>query len=193
MSKEKDIVEETMVTEENLNQFMEYVELKEKGFAALLQLGGISLILLIGIFIIIFIIDICVFYDCMGILLSIPVEIIAIPSILLIGARIIDKKNMRKFINKYPDFDTSLDAEDILELIEEFEINSTKKEVLVDSVRNNDKLTENNKLDYISAFEKMSVDEKLAFLEKEKEFWQQEKAKDDLKHDPIQKQIGTIE
>lgn len=193
MSKEKDIVEETMVTEENLNQFMEYVELKEKGFAALLQLGGISLILLMGIFIIIFIIDICVFYDCMGILLSIPVEIIAIPSILWIGARIIDKKNMRKFINKYPDFDTSLDAEDILELIEEFEINSTKKEVLVDSVRNNDKLTENNKLDYISAFEKMSVDEKLAFLEKEKEFWQQEKAKDDLEHDPIQKQIGTIE
>lgn len=193
MSKEKDIVEETMVTEENLNQFMEYLSLKKKSGVTLTYLQVIcfllcSLLILPAVFLE------KIFGLGSGIFLSlIPVSVVVVGFGPFIGTGIIDKKNIREFINKYPDFDTSLDAEDVERLIKKFNINSTKEEMLVGSVRNNDKLTENNKLNCISAFEKMSVDEKIAFLEKEKEFWQQEKAKDDLEHDPIQKQIGTID
>ncbi len=191
MSREKDIVGKTMVTEENLNQFIEYLDIKrncgingKKGFMFMTFLISLCF-LATGASFYFYIID------------SIKAGIYILNSILaysipLVGVSISSKKALTKFKNKYPDFNISLCAADVEQLIDNFKINSIKNGMVINGTSKNDELNKDNKLDYISAFDKMSVDEKIAFLEKEKEFWQQEKTKNDLEHDPIQKQIGTI-
>lgn len=187
MSREKDIVGKTMVTEENLNQFKEYLNIKMR--AGITDKKGLRLITFLFLMeILVFAVGACLFSNVGLRILS---SMLAF-SIAPVGVSIIQEKALKKFKNKYPDFDISLSAPVVVQLIDNFETKSIKDNLVIKDTSKSDELNEADKLDYISAFDKMSVDEKIAFLEKEKEFWQQEKVKNELERDSIQKQIGTI-
>lgn len=187
MNIEKDIAGETMVTEENLNQFKEYLNIKMR--AGVTDKKGLRLIAFLFLMeILVFAAGACLFSNVGLRILS---SMLAF-SIAPVGVSIIQEKALKKLKNKYPDFDISLSAPVVVQLIDNFETTSIKDNIVIKNTSKNNELNGDDMLDYISSFDKMSVDEKIAFLEKEKEFWQQEKVKNELERDPIQKQIGTI-
>lgn len=98
---------------------------------------------------------------------------------------------MKKFKKEYPDFDTNIDAIELEKELEKYEALSSAKDI------------ENKKEEHLSKFadefKSMSAKEKIAFLEKEKEFWQQAQQSEEMaikymneEQEEYQKTIGSI-
>lgn len=80
----------------------------------------------------------------------------------------------KSFINKYPNFDLSLDEETVKQLLESYYESIQIKKMLSEDTSFT-KQTKDEKVEVVNRFINMSNEEKIAFLEKEKEFWKKEK------------------
>lgn len=83
------------------------------------------------------------------------------------------KKNnkLKKFQEKYPDFDIDIDVNEVKEKLKEYRI----KNIPIYSLASSHEVTEEEKhlSFYKDRFKEMTNEEKIAFLENEKEFWSQ--------------------
>lgn len=98
------------------------------------------------------------------------------------------KKNKRKFKLKNPNFNDNLSIVEIEKALQKYnESVKTKEMLLEDTSFIKDTLEE--KVEVVNRFISMNPDEKIAFLEKEKDFWQQEKLKNIENTKEIQKRL----
>ena len=97
-------------------------------------------------------------------------------------------QDLKQFQSKYPDFDMTLDKEKVEELIEEYKLGIQKKEMLTNLNELSLDLTEEEKIERVNTFMSMTNDEKIAFLEREKDFWCQYKEQENMKEEEKSKQ-----
>ena len=106
--------------------------------------------------------------------------------------KITDKINLKKFEKEHPDFDINIG-------IDELEKELNKYQELSKIPKDIEKQKEEHMPNLQEIFKNMSTEEKLAFLEQEKQFWQQVQTKEELTQEKTdtqevgyQKKIGSI-
>lgn len=97
-------------------------------------------------------------------------------------------QDLKQFQSKYPDFDMMLDKEKVEELIEEYKLGIQKKEMLTNLNELSLDLTEEEKIERVNTFMSMTNDEKIAFLESQKDLWCQYKEQEHMKEEEKSKQ-----
>lgn len=86
-----------------------------------------------------------------------------------LNIKLSNKMSLNAFKKHYPDFDTDIDINKVKEKLTEYRLN----QIPIYSMSNSSEINEEEKhLNfYTNNFKEMSNEEKLAFLESEKEFW----------------------
>lgn len=79
--------------------------------------------------------------------------------------KIIRKMNMKTFQKQYPNFDITIDVKEVEKTLEKYRLSKISKNIEEKKFEHLRNLPDNVK--------EMSTDEKLAYLEQEKEFWEQ--------------------
>lgn len=104
-----------------------------------------------------------------------------------IGTKIINKKKYKDFIRDFPNFDMTLSRDYVKLLIDNYHLNTVKQEAKL--VENSSSVSMNyHDEDRVDLFNKMASSDKIAFLEKEKEFYMNKQEIKVVK----EKKIGTI-
>ena len=98
-------------------------------------------------------------------------------------------RNKKKFKAQYPNFDATLSINEIEIALDKYNESVQVQEMLLEDTSFMKKTPE-EKVNVVNGFMRMRNAEKVTFLEKEKEFWQQDKQRNMSEEQAIQKKIG---
>lgn len=169
----KNISEMSAITKENINIYKEYLDIKT--LFGLTNLSGAKVIKLYisTILSITFMASLIKYMNMGNLVIN---GLILLISELMIPCSFIGlnyKRTIKKFQKQYPDFDTSLNLSDVHKLLKEYYNNEIYEKIVIKTENENFEI--NNKKDSVNVLEDIPLDEKKVILQKEKEFWQQEK------------------
>ncbi len=158
--------EKLEITDENYDRYHSLYDIKNKEFY------GTKKQIIIHYLITIVLEVICVsgagiFYASSS-MLGFCIGMIAACSIHLVSKPILSKISFRNFKEEYPNIDINIDKEELKKALVKYqELSKVEKDF--------EEKKEEHLENYPEAFRSMTPSEKIAFLEKEKEFWEQEK------------------
>lgn len=163
------------ITEENLDAYKEFVRLTkprrlETPLSGKREEISLYLLILVSIFIPLCIpIIVATIFPTVGGIIGILIMASVIPFALMnfyISDRIIRKMNMRTFQKQYPDFDITIDTNEAKKELEKYrELSKVPKKI--------EEKKEEHLLNFQNTFKEMSTEEKIKFLNQEREFWEQ--------------------
>lgn len=164
------------ITEENYEAYEEFKRLKDRNFA-LFQVpvankkvkvyGGIltTIFTLLPFMAAIIISEFC-FPIVLSFIIIFTTMVASIGSGLLFVSKIIHKMNMKEFQKQYPDFDINVDVKEVAKALNKYkELSKVPKNI--------EEKKEEHLTNLPDEVRKMSTNEKLAYLDQEKEFWEQ--------------------
>lgn len=174
------------ITEENYNLYEKLYLIKEKGYTDNKCFTLVSIVF--GIIISLFIIgpgvlisylaQISILPETIGLISGVIYTIFGCALGLIVAPQLIAKKiskmTLKKFEKENPEFNINIDIKELENKLKEYGLNQNSG-YSIKEIREKEKQEQEHLSFYNNDFKKMTIEEKISFLESEKEFWSQYK------------------
>ena len=171
-----------IITEENKEMYESYLKLQSKPSKKDLTITTIlSLTACSTGFSLLPFISSSILYHIVG-----SLSVVSVFGVVAVRLLYIQKRDKKKMKEQYPDFDMTLSISEIEKALDKYNESKKRQEMLVEDTSFRIETTE-EKVNVVNTFMSMSREEKVAFLEKEKDFWKQEQQRNQLEEQANQK------